>query len=388
VVVHDRDQGHLVMPRWYLALSLIVANTVGCSGSPQTASPAPASSRSVASGAEVVAPVLATEVVPDDPDDPAIWVHPTAPEKSLIFGTNKVAAPKGALVAFGLDGKIRQTIAGIDRPNNADVEYDIPIGQDSVDLLVTTERLAHRLRVFRIDRADGRLTELGVVPVLAGEDGERREPMGIGLYRRPTDRRLFAIVAPKLGGSTGYLWQYELTFSQAGRPSGRFVRRFGNFSGVGPEPGEAGEIEAVVVDDELGFVYFSDERFGIRKWHVDPEHADGDRELAAFGTSGYAADREGLAIYSTGPGRGYVLSVDQIEGGSVLKAYRREGEPGAPHDQSKLVFEVKTPADATDGIDTTSRALPGWPAGIVVMMNSASRNFLVFDWSRLAPASP
>ena len=35
----------------------------------------------------------------------------------------KVAAPAGAIVAFGLDGQIRQVISGIDRPNNIDVEY-------------------------------------------------------------------------------------------------------------------------------------------------------------------------------------------------------------------------------------------------------------------------
>ena len=42
----------------------------------------------------------------DDPDDPAIWVHPTDPARSLIIGTNKVKAPTGAVVVFGLDGKI------------------------------------------------------------------------------------------------------------------------------------------------------------------------------------------------------------------------------------------------------------------------------------------
>jgi hypothetical protein len=36
------------------------------------------------------------------------------------------------------------------------------------------------------------------------------------------------------------------------------VRRFGDFSGIG-------EIEAVTVDDELGFVYYADEAAGIHK---------------------------------------------------------------------------------------------------------------------------
>jgi myo-inositol-hexaphosphate 3-phosphohydrolase len=52
-------------------------------------------------------------------------VHPTDPSRSLIIGTVKVAAPAGAVVAYGLDGQIRQMIPGIDRPNNIDVEYGI-----------------------------------------------------------------------------------------------------------------------------------------------------------------------------------------------------------------------------------------------------------------------
>lgn len=35
-----------------------------------------------------------------------------------MIGTNKVATPNGAVVVFDLDGKILQTIDGIDRPNN------------------------------------------------------------------------------------------------------------------------------------------------------------------------------------------------------------------------------------------------------------------------------
>ncbi len=139
------------------------------------------------------------------------------------------------------------------------------------------------------------------LPVLEGQTGEASEPMGVSLYKRPADGVTFAIVAPKTGGTTDYLWQYRLERKSPGeRITATLVRRFGNFSRRGAEPGEIGEIEAVVVDDELGYVYYSDERFGIRKWHADPDHADAARELAVFGTEGYAGDREGLAIYAPG----------------------------------------------------------------------------------------
>ena len=69
-----------------------------------------------------------TDPVSDDADDPAIWEHPTDPARSLIIGTNKVLAPAGALVVFGLDGGTRQTVAGLDRPNNVDIEYGLAVG--------------------------------------------------------------------------------------------------------------------------------------------------------------------------------------------------------------------------------------------------------------------
>ena len=54
----------------------------------------------------------------------------------------KVAAPAGAIVVYGLDGKIRQTIGGIDRPNNVDVEYGFRFGGQSVDIAVAKTDVA------------------------------------------------------------------------------------------------------------------------------------------------------------------------------------------------------------------------------------------------------
>ena len=333
-----------------------------------------------------VAAAVSSDPVPTDPDDPAIWLHPTDPARSVVIGTNKVAAPDGAIVVYGLDGKIRQTVSGIDRPNNVDVEYGFRLGSENIDIAVATERLKHRLRVFRVDRSTGLLSDVGEVPVLAGQTGEAAEPMGIALYKRPSDSRLFAIVAPKTGAKSDYLWEYALMDDGHGAIRGELVRRFGTFSGIGPVPDEEGEIEAIVVDDELGYVYYADERFGIRKWHADPDHADAGRELAVIGQSSYTGDREGLAIITSPGGVGYLLSSDQIEGGTILRVFRRSGPPDRPHEHGDALFTVDTPADATDGIEATSSPLPGFPKGMVVMMNSTPKNFLFFRWDELQQA--
>lgn len=341
-------------------------------------------------GAELPAPISviepdrATDPVSDDADDPAVWIHPTDPARSLIIGTNKVMAPAGALVVFGLDGRIRQTVAGLDRPNNVDVAQGVVLDGRTRDVAVTTERLRHRLRVFDIAPDGSGLTGLGAVPVLEGETGEYAEPMGIALYTRPGDGALFAIVAPKLGPASGYLWQYRIEGDGAGGVRGTLVRRFGHFSGTGAEPGDPGEIEAIVVDDALGFVYYADERHGIHKWHADPDHPDAALELAVFGLEGYRLDREGLAIYANPDGTGYLVSTDQIPGGSIFMLYRREGEPGAPH-RHVMVASATTTADSTDGIEVTSAPLPGFPEGLLVAMNSRGRNFMLFAWERLFP---
>lgn len=156
------------------------------------------------------------------------------------------------------------------------------------------------------------------------------------------------------------------------------VREFGKFSGLE-------EIEAIAVDDVFGYVYYADEGDGIHKWHADPDHPNAGQELAHFGKEGFAADREGIAIYALSDGTVYILCTDQLEGNSGYRIYRREGEPGDPHDHSELLKVVRGGADSTDGIDATSTPLgPAFPAGLMVAMNSNSRNFLMYDWNDIA----
>lgn len=321
----------------------------------------------------------ATDTLPNDPDDPAVWVNRADPSKSLVLGTVKVAVPNGGLAVFGLDGKLKQLITGPDRPNNVDVEYGLDLDATPTDIAVLTERLGRRLRVYTISR-DGNLRDMSSakMPILAGAADDHGAPMGIGLYKRPKDGAIFAIVAPKAGDKENYLWQYRLEDDGTGRVKATFVRRFGAFSGVG-------EIEAIVVDDELGYVYYADEGTGIHKYLADPDATDAGKELALFATTGYQQDREGLGIYTMPGGRGYIVSVDQLPGESVFHVYRREGEPGRPHDHSKVLASFTGGADGTDGLDVTSAPLgPEFPEGLIVAMNSTSRNFLMFRWSDIA----
>jgi len=330
-----------------------------------------------------VSHALGTAAVPDDPDDPAVWVSRDDPARSLLLGTNKVAAPRGALVVFGLNGAIRQTLGGLDRPNNVDVEYGLVLRSGPIDIAVVTERLKRRLRVYRIT-PDGLedVSSGGGLPVFEGQPGEQGEPMGIALYRRSRDLAVFAIVSRKSGPREGYLWQYELLDDGAGKVKAAKVRELGSFSG-------AGEIEAVAVDDAPGYVYYADEGDSIHKWHADPDVPGAGRELARFGAEGFRGNREGIGIYTRADGSGYIVCTDQLPANSRYNIYRREGKPGNPHDHSELLKSFSGGADSTDGIEVTSASLgPQFPNGLMAAMNSRGRNFLLYRWEQVAGAGP
>jgi 3-phytase len=342
--------------------------------------PAPTAKVEVQADDVSIRAAVATDAVSEDPDDPAVWINSADPAQSLILGTNKVPAPGGALVVFGLDGKTLQTIAGIDRPNNVDVEYGLPLGGKPTDIAVLTERLKQRLRVFSVT-ATG-ITDLvpGGIPVFEGQSGEAAAPMGIALFKRPRDGAIFAIVGRKTGPRQGYLWQYRLQDEGAGKVKASKVREFGVFSGEG-------EIEAIAVDDALGYVYYADEGDGIHKWHADPDHPDAARELTHFGRTGFQSDREGIAIYGRSDGTGYILCTDQVEGNSRYLVFRREGAAGNPHDHSQVLKAVRGGADSTDGLEVVSAPLgPAFPHGLMVAMNAGPRNFLLYRWESVAEA--
>lgn len=367
---------------WLIALCAL--GLAACSSERRAEPPAPATA--AAGGVAAlprVTPVRATEALTGDPDDPAIWVNARDAAKSLVVATMKVPAPAGGLAVFGLDGKLQQFLDGADRPNNVDVEYGLDLDGTPTDIAVLTERLGRRLRVYTIapDGSGLRDRSAGTMPILEGAPGDEGAPMGIGLYRRPKDGAIFAIVAPKAGPKANYLWQYRLADDGTGRVGATFVRRFGAFSGIG-------EIEAVVVDDAPGFVYYADEGTGIHKWFADPDAPGADRELALFATSGYQQDREGLGIYDLGNGTGYLVSVDQLPKESVFHVYRREGDGGRPHEHEDVLLSFLGGADGTDGLEVSSAALgPDFPDGLVVAMNSGSKNFLFYRWGDIARAA-
>lgn len=330
-------------PHIILTALLVHPLFCGCTTSPQ---------------AEQVSPVRITRPVPHDSDDPAIWLNRDNPAESLVLGTDK--HKNGGIYVFNLDGNIieEKTVRNIARPNNIDIAYGMKLGGEEVDIAVVTERLASRLRVFRLPEMTP--VDNGGIAVFEGE--ALNAPMGIALYKRKSDHAVFAIVSRKQGPADGtYLWQYLLEDDGTGMVTARKVRAFGAWSG-------RKEIEAVAVDDEAGYIYYSDEGFGVRKYLADPDAEGANGELALFATNGVARDHEGIAVCRDSSCGGWIILSDQSAG--ELHLYPADGASSEEPHRHELARSVKTSAVETDGIEAEPHLVtPDFPQGLLVAMS-------------------
>lgn len=318
-----------------------------------------------------VKPLYVTDPVIYDTDDPAVWVNPSDPAKSLIIGTDKDA--DGALYVFDLKGKAIDSliVRNIQRPNNVDVGYGLNLGERTVDFAVTGERMTSKLRFYSLP--DMKEINVGGIEIYQGETGpEYRDLMGVAIFQDPSTGKNYVIAGRKNGPTDGtYLWQYEI-LAENGEIKLDLVRKFGAFSG-------RKEIEAIAVDNELGYIYYSDEGVGVRKYYADP--AKGNEELALFAQEGFSEDHEGISIYQLNEKSGYILVSDQ--GANLFHVYPREGSASNPHEH-KLITKIPTSTVSSDGSETISSSLgPDFQHGLFVAM-SDDKTFQLYRWEDLA----
>ncbi|MGO1242987.1 MAG: phytase, partial [Sphingobacterium sp.] len=237
-----------------------------------------------------------------------------------------------------------------------------------VDIAVVTERGTDKIRVFSLPD----LTPLdnGGIQVFDGQ--EEKSPMGVALYTQidSMSTKIFAVVGRKTGPTGSYLYQYELK-DNSGVITGEKVREFGAFNG-------GKEIEAIVVDNELGYIYYSDEGFGIHKYYADP--SKGNQELALFGQEDFKDDHEGLAIYKTSDSTGYLVASNQQN--NSFNIYPREGDAGNTN-QYTLIAEVPVSAIECDGLEAISMPIGSqFPQGMIVAMSNGMV-FHYYDWQMI-----
>ena len=286
----------------------------------------------------------------DRADDPAIWVHPVSAELSLILGTNKAEG----LYVYTLDGAEIQRIP-VGPVNNVDIRGTLAVASNDG---------INALSWFRIEHS----AETAVVKHLGETSIERIEPYGICLGR-PGGRTVAAVTY-----KDGAVELWEVTERATGLPDARLDRTVLLDS----------QLEGCVFDDAAQRLFVGEEGFGV--WALDLDRPDARPIEVDSITSGngLAADVEGLSLYLRPDGTGYLLASAQVADRFVL--YER-----TPPFRVIGAFKIGGSGEVdavthTDGLDITSRPLPGYPRGLLVVQDDGNpgpgvdQNFKLVDW--------
>ncbi len=315
-----------------------------------------------------VAPRFITDTLPYDSDDPAFWLHPTQPDSSLFWGTDK--DENGGVYAFNLQGKKLNhlSVFPLNRPNNCHIVQGVQLGQmGTKDLLLVSERHSHNLRVYSLP--DMTPLDGGGLPMFEGETGnEYRDLMGVTGYKTNNSQGVYVFIGRKNGPKNGYIWQYWLQADSLNQGlKAQLVRKIGRFSGKK-------EIEALCVDTQNQHLYYSDEQVGLRQYQA---HAQADtNQIALFGTTQFAEDHEGIALYQPQSGQSMLVVSDQ--GAGRLQFFQAQ----PPH---KHLGYTLYQAKETDGIEIHSGPLSQFPGGLLIAM-SDDKTFHLYAMNDLLQA--
>ena len=294
----------------------------------------------------------------DAADDPAIWLHPDDSSKSLIIGTDK----RAGLYVYDLSGAVKQFLPS-GQPNNVDLRQGVALADGwTGDLAAATDRADDTIALFSV--SEGGVEKIGSFPSTVVE------PYGacMGLAGGRGEKTIAIFGAYK----TGELIYYAVSGQSAGAEVARL--QFDS------------QLEGCVFDDEMQVLYVGEEARGI--WRVAFENGrPGAPTLIdeVAGASGVKADVEGLALYKTGDGAGYLFASSQ--GNNSFAVYDRE-------DGNRFLgrFAIGDGAaidgaEETDGIEAISTPLGDtFPKGVFVVQDGRNlprgeaQNFKIVDW--------
>jgi 3-phytase len=313
----------------------------------------------------------------DAADDPAIWVHPSDPEKSLILGTNKQAG----LVVYALDGHQIQLLADA-KLNNVDVRQAVawndPAAKPAkIDLAAAGGRDDASIHVYRIDPKSRKLSKL------ASAKTGLAECYGFCLYRPnagPNAGKLFAFVNDKSGAIEQWLLE-----PRADSLAATLVRRWA----VASQP------EGMAADDDTRVLYLGEERRGLWRFPADPEGDNPNQNVPATlidqtkPKGRLTPDIEGIAIYRGKNATGYIII--SAQGSSEFLIYRRESNNQFVGAFSVAASPTIDAVQESDGIEVTSSSLGAlFPFGAFIAQDGIvpgkNQNFKVVAWEAIANA--
>ena len=306
----------------------------------------------------------------DAADDPAIWVNPADPARSLVIGTNK----KLGLDVYDLSGKrVQQLPDG--RLNNVDLRPGFRLGGRDVTIVAASNRTHKSISVYAIDPDTLRLVDAaaGIIPTGLSD------PYGICLYHDQRRNRFYAFVND---GDDGAFRQWQL-YADGDKVRAKRVRDFA----VGSQA------EGCVADDASGALYVAEEDVGLWRYSADPKAGAERRLVDGIKDGRLTADVEGVGVYARPDGTGYLVLSSQ--GTDNFAVYRREGN----NDFVGFFWVVANDAlgidgvSETDGLEVSSASLGAqFPDGLLVAQDGRNitpaerQNFKFVSWAKIAAA--
>lgn len=299
----------------------------------------------------------------DAMDDPAIWVHPTAPEKSRVLGTNK----RWGLLSFSMQGEQLQAI-GAGRVNNIDIRQRVLLGGEYRDVAVASNRDRNSLSIFNVDQH-------GLLTPLPEQATTLSEIYGLCLYQ-PSEDELYVFANEK----SGLVSQIELKW-QDNHLKATQVRQFS----VPSQP------EGCVADDAKKQLFLGEENAGIWAFNLDDKSANLSGKMIIKTGGPLVADIEGISLYQVDSDTGYLVVSSQGNDSYLLY---NSTPPYAYVDRFRIGVNASEGHDGsaeTDGLDVTSSAVGSgvWSQGMMVVQDGRNRmpdqnqNFKWVPWSEI-----
>ena len=310
----------------------------------------------------------------DSVDDPAIWVDPTDPSRSVV-----IAADHGStknLSVYDLSG---QRIFKLDlgTANNVDLRDGFPLGSGTAPIVGLAG--SGDFSFYRLDPVTRQLANVTPGGKFRGSSltkpGEASfVPHGICLYRSPVTFDFYAFIIDRYGT----IKQLALRDGGDGKVAVEEVRQIK----VEPQPTVGVDLNDALegcVADEVGRSLF----VGEQDWHIwrygaEPTDPTGTAERVSVDTDvseggHFARDVEGLAVVNEPGAGGYLIASSQ--GDHSYTVYRSS----APYEFVRKVQVVKSATsdgcERTDGIDAVAANLgPAFPRGLFVCQDNQNQD--------------
>ncbi len=288
-----------------------------------------------------------------DLDSPAVWIAPN-PQSTYLLVTDKTQnfiEIHDAInnVYLGRLGGTGSTPGYLARPNAVSVAYGVQTGGGLKDVAFVVERDNHRVSVFAMPFG----FYLGSIGSAVLD-----KPMGIALqWDGPQLRIWITDTGPAIQkvyvfdvgpGPQGVVGTQSLTFAV---PAGAILETI---------MVDAVNARALVCDENASDVMV----FNLQGTLIN-----------RFGAGHFVEDTEGMAIYDTGNGTGYVIVTDQMASPVEWEVFDRQ--------DFHFLRNFSGSAEATDGIVLVQTPLPNFPQGVLFAAHD-DRAVHAYDWRNIA----